>query len=247
MENIAPEGIVLTAMERKMLREIIEEAMSTEVIETCEKIIEEANLEIGKGAPKQLKPKSKEEITEMTNDRHMKKTNTKGISEQQNEGFMTAIQKQHRRRSVRRILETFSVPREKIWHKPLKEATEEEVTAIILRWILDNLPAEGSVVMRSRDDDGDVFELQIRKHRRGIYAKDVRQLKNAKRLYLWQKKATYNDLTIEEIEKSVRRAEEKDKRNQRRKANGGKTIPSAVKKCLTQTYDNSIFVDKLNQ
>jgi len=46
---------------------------------------------------------------------------------------MMAIQKQCRRRSVRRILETSSVPREEIWHKPLKEATEKEVTVIILR------------------------------------------------------------------------------------------------------------------
>jgi len=58
---------------------------------------------------------------------------------------------------------------------------------------------------------------------------------------------TYNDLTLKEIEKSLRRAEEKDRRKQRRKAKGGKTIPRAVKECLTQTYDNRIFVDKLNQ
>ena len=58
---------------------------------------------------------------------------------------------------------------------------------------------------------------------------------------------TYDDLTLKEIEKSIRRAEEKGKRKQRRKAKGGKTIPRAVKECLTQTYDKSIFVDKLNQ
>ena len=68
-----------------------------------------------------------------------------------------------------------------------------------------------------------------------------------KKLYLWRKKVTHNELAIEEIEKSIRRAEEKGKRKQRRKAKGGKTIPKAVKECLTQTYDNSIFVDKLNQ
>ena len=62
-----------------------------------------------------------------------------------------------------------------------------------------------------------------------------------------KKNIIYNDLTIEEIEKNVRRAEEKDRKKQRRKAKGVKAIPSAVKKCLTQTYDNSIFVDKLNQ
>ena len=58
---------------------------------------------------------------------------------------------------------------------------------------------------------------------------------------------TYDDLTLKEIEKSIRRAEEKGKRKQRRKAKGEKTIPRGVKECLTQTYDNSIFVDKLNQ
>ena len=247
MENIALEEIVLTAMERKMLTEIIEEAMSTEVIETCAESTKETNLEIEKGSPKPLKPKSKEEVTEVTNNRHVEEIDTKEINEPRKEGFMMAIQNQHRRRSVRRILETFSVPRERICQKPLKEATEKEITAIILRRILDNLPAEESVRMRSRDEDRDVFELQISKHRRCIYAKNVRQLKNAKRLYLWRKKVTYNDLTLKEIEKSVRRAEEKDRRKQRRKAKCKEGISSAAKKCLTQTYDNSIFVDKLNQ
>ena len=59
---------------------------------------------------------------------------------------------------------------------------------------------------------------------------------------------TYNDLTLKEIEKSVRRGEEKDRRKQRRKAKDKKkTIPRAVRECLTQTYDNSIVVDKWNQ
>jgi len=115
------------------LTEIIEEAMSTEVIETCAESTKETNPEIEKGSPKRLKPELKEEVTELTNDRHMEKINTRNLNEPQNEGFMMAIQKQRRRRSVRRILEIFSVPREEIWHKPLKEATEKEVTAIILR------------------------------------------------------------------------------------------------------------------
>ena len=247
MENIALEEIVLTAMERKMLTEIIEEAMSTEEIETCAESTKETNPEKEKGSPKQLKPKSKEKLTEVTNDRHVEKINTKEISEPRNEGFMMAIQNQHRRYSVKTILETFSVPREKTWHKPLKEATEKEVTAIIIRWILDNLSAGESVLMRSRDEDGDVFEFTIRKYRGCFYAKSIRQCRNAKRLYLWRENITYNDLTIGEIEKSVRRAEMKDRKNRLRKVKGGRTIPSAVKKFLTQTYDNNIFVDKLNQ
>jgi len=151
----------------------MEETMLTEIIETCEESIKGANSGTGKGVPKPLKPKSKEEVTEVTNDRHMEKINTRNINELQNEEFMMAIQKQCRRRSVRRILETFSVPREKIWHKPFKEATEKEVTAIILRWILGNLPAEGSVLMRSRDDDRDVFEFTIRKRGGCLYAKSI--------------------------------------------------------------------------
>jgi len=246
MENTAIEETALETIIEKVLT-ATEETVLTEITETCEESIKRRKSGTGKGVPKLLKPKSKEEITEVTNDRHVEEINTKEINEPRNEGFMTAIQKQHRRRSVRRILEAFSVPREKIWHKPLKEVTEEEVTAIILRWILDNLPAEGSVLMRSRDEDRGVFELQIRKHRRCIYAKNVRQLKNAKRLYLWRKKVTYNDLTIEEIERSERRAEMKDRKNRLRKVKGGKTIPRAVKECHTQTYDDSIFVDNLNQ
>ena len=72
-------------------------------------------------------------------------------------------------------------------------------------------------------------------------------MQECKRLCRWGKEVTYDDLTLKEIEKSIRRAEEKGKRKQRRKAKGGKTIPRAVKECLTQTYDKSIFVDKLNQ
>ena len=120
----------------------------------------------------------------MTSDCRMEETNTKNINAQQKEGFMKAIKKQHRRSSVRKILQNFSAQRKDIDQKPLKEATEEEVTAIILRWILDNLPAEGSILMRSRENDGDVFELRIHKQRHSIYARSVRQLKDTKRLYL---------------------------------------------------------------
>ena len=166
------------------------------IIETCAESTKETNPEKEKGSPKQLKPKSKEEVTEVTNDRHVEKIDTKEINEPRNKGFMMAIQKQDRRRRVRRILETFSVPREKICQKPLKAATEKEVIAMILRWILDNLPTGGSVLMRSRDEDGDVFELTIRKIRRCLYAKSIRQCRNAKRLYRWGKEVTYKDLTI---------------------------------------------------
>jgi len=243
MEDTAIEETVLETIIEKVLT-ATEERLLTETIEESMKGVKSGT---GKGVPESLKLKSKEEATEVTNDRHVERINTKGINEPRNEGFKMAIQNQHRRRSVRRILETFSVPRERICQKPLKEATEKEVTAIILRWILDNLPAEGSVRMRSRDEDRDVFEFTIRKCRGCFYAKSIRQCRNAKRLYRWGKEVTYNDLTLKEIEKSIRKAEEKDRRKQRRKTKGGKTIPRAAKECLTQTYDNSIFVDKLNQ
>jgi len=158
------------------------------------------------------------EVTDMTNDRRTKETNIKDMCKQQCEGFITAIQKQHRRRSVRKILQTFSAQRRDICLRPLKEATVNEVTAILLRWILDNLPAEGSILMRSRDGDGDAFELRMYKHKGSIYAKSIRQLKETKRLYRWQKKVTYNDLTIEEIEKNINSAEKINRRKQRRKA-----------------------------
>ena len=166
-----------------------------------------------------------EEETKMTSGCQTEKTNAKDINAQRKEGFMTAIQKQFRRSSVRKILQTFSAQRKDIGQKPLKEATEEEVTAIILRWILDKLPAEGSILMRSRDDDGDVFELRIHKERRSIYARNVRQLKDTKRLYLWRKKVTYNDLTKEEIEKSITRAEKINRKKQRRKSKMRREYP----------------------
>ena len=171
----------------------------------------------------------------MTSDCRMEETNTKNINAQQKEGFMKAIKKQHRRSSVRKILQNFSAQRKDIDQKPLKEVTEEEVTAIILRWILDNLPAEGSILMRSRDDDGDVFELRMHNRRRSIYAKSVRQLKDTKRLYLWRKKVTYNDLTIEEIEKSISSAEKINRR--KRKAKCEESTPNEVNELSTQTCD----------
>jgi len=173
----------------------------------------------------------------MTNDRPMEETTIKDINQQQIEGFMTAIQKQHRKRSVRKILQTFSAQREDICQKPLRKATEEEITAIILRWILDNLPAEGSILMRSRDVDGDVFELRMRNHRGSIYAKSVRQLKDTNKLYLWRKKVTYNDLTIEEIEKSINSADKINRRKQRRKAKCEESTPNAVNELSAQTCD----------
>jgi len=159
-----------------------EETALTKKIKICEESIKGAKSGTGKGVPKPLKPKSKEEVTEVTNDRLMEKINTKNISEQQNEGLMTAIQKQRRRRSVRKILQTFSAQRKDICQKSLKEATEEEGTAMILRWILDKLPAEESVLIRLRDKEGDAFELRIRKYRGCIYAKEIRQRRNAKKI-----------------------------------------------------------------
>ena len=170
MENTAIEETALETIIEKVLT-ATEKTLLTGIIETHEQSMEEVRSGTGKGVPKSLKPK--EEEIAITNDRHVEKINTRNINELQNEEFMMAIQKQCRRRSVRRILETFSVPREKIWHKPFKEATEKEVTAIILRWILGNLPAEGSVLMRSRDDDRDVFEFTIRKRGGCLYAKSI--------------------------------------------------------------------------
>ena len=184
-----------------------------------------------------MKSATKKEVTDMTNDRRTKETNIKDMNEQQHEGFITAIQKQHRRRSVRKILQTFSAQRRDICPKPLKEATENEVTAILLRWILENLPAEGSILMRSRDGDGDAFELRMYKHKGSIYAKSVRQLKDTKRLYRWWKKMTYNDLTIENIEKSIRSAEKINRRKQRRKAKREESTSNEVNELSTKTYD----------
>jgi len=181
----------------------------------------------------QTPPGPKREVTKRINDHRMEKPNTKDMNDQPNEGYMTIIQRMRGRKSVRRILETFSVPREDIWQKPLEEATEKEATAMILRWILDNLPAERSILMRSRNDDGDVFELRIRNHRGSLYARNVLQLKNAKRLYLWRTRITCNDLTIKEIEGSVRRAEEKDRSEQRRKEKCEETIPNEVNELST--------------
>ena len=173
----------------------------------------------------------------MTNNRRSEEIKIKDTKEQQKEGFMRAIQKQCRRRSVRKILQAFSAQRRDICHKPLKGATEEEVNAIILRWILDKLPAEGSVMMRSRDLDGDVFELRMHEHRGAIYARNVRQLKKTRRLYRWKKNVTYNDLTIEEIEKSINNAEKLNRRKQRRKAKREENTPKEVNEPSTKTCD----------
>ena len=81
--------------------------------------------------------------------------------------------------------------------------------------------------MRSRDEDRNVFEFTLRNRRGCLYAKGIRQCRNAKRLYLWRENITYNDLTIKKIEKSVRRAEMKDRKNRIRKVKGGKNHPKS--------------------
>jgi len=83
--------------------------------------------------------------------------------------------------------------------------------------------------MRPRDADGDVFELRIHNRRRSIYVKSVRQLKDTKRLYLWRKKVTYNDLTIEEIEKSISRAEKINRKKQTAKGKMRREYPERSK------------------
>jgi len=173
----------------------------------------------------------------MTTKRRSEEIKIKDTKEQQKEGFMRAIQKQRRRRSVREILQTFSAQRRGICHKPLEEATEEEVNAIILRWILDKLPAAGSVMIRSRDPDGNVFELRMHEHRGAIYARNVRQIKKTRRLYKWKKNMTYNDLTIEEIEKSINNAEKINRRKQRRKAKREENTQDEADEPSTKTCD----------
>jgi len=120
----------------------------------------------------------------MTNDRQMKKTNIKDINEPQIEELLRTIQNKHRSRSLRKILQTFGAQRKDICQKPLKEATEEEGTAMIPRWILDKLPAGKWVPIKLRDQDGDVFELRMRNVQGCIYARNIRQCRNAKRLYV---------------------------------------------------------------
>jgi len=53
---------------------------------------------------------------------------------------------------------------------------------------------------------------------------------------------TYNELTLEEIEKSVRRAEKKDRRKRLRRLKHKKTIPNKVNVLSTQTGDNNMSV-----
>jgi len=182
----------------------------------------------------------------MNNVSRMEKMNPTDTNDQPNEGFMTAIQIKPGRKSIRRILEKLSLPRKDIWQKPLEEATEKQANTMILRWILDNLSAEESVLIRLRDDDGDVFELRIRNHRGCLYAKNIRQLRDAKRLYLWRKEITYKDLTIKEIEGSVRRVEEKEKKKATMKSKMRRDNPEKANELFTQTCDNSIFNNKLN-
>jgi len=80
MENTAIEETVLDTIIKKVLT-ATEETVLTEIIETCEESIKEAKSGTGKGVPKPLKSKSKEEVTEVTNDRHMEKINIKDIKE----------------------------------------------------------------------------------------------------------------------------------------------------------------------
>jgi len=62
----------------------------------------------------------------MTTNRRSEETKIKDTKEQQKEGFMRAIQKQRRRRSVRKILQTFSAQRRGICHKPLNKTRSHE-------------------------------------------------------------------------------------------------------------------------
>ena len=121
-------------------------------------------------------------------------------------------------KNVRKTLQEFSAQKKEIRDKLFKDIAEEEVIAIILRWILDKLPAERSVMIRVRDLDGDVFEVQMRNHKRSIYANNVRQLKKTRRLCNWKKDVTYDKLTVEEIERSIKTADKMKKRKRQMKA-----------------------------
>ena len=132
-------------------------------------------------------------------------------------GLIEWLQEYNGRRSIRQVLQEFSAQKKALQEKPLKDITREETTAIILRWILDKLPAQRSVTIRLQDSDGTVFEVQMRNHKRRIYVNDVRQLKKTRRLYNWKKNVTYDNLTVEKIERSIRTADKLNKRKKQMK------------------------------
>ena len=78
--------------------------------------------------------------------------------------FVKAVQDIVRRKSVARVIRTFAAQLNDLYRKTLREATEEEVLAVILKWILEKLPPEEGVVIRARDSEGNVFEVRIQKH-----------------------------------------------------------------------------------
>ena len=175
---------------------------------------------------KELIPKRSEQKNQKQ-EAKMKRMMLQKLEEKQEKctkGFMRALLWSRRKGSVRKILQEFSMQKKDIGDKPLKDVTEDETTAIILRWILDRLPAEKAVTIRARDIGGDVFSIRMRNHHRAIYATSIQRLQKTRKLYYWKKNVTYDDLTIEKIEKSIDRTKRNGKKKKGKKIKQEKTI-----------------------
>jgi len=101
VENTAIEETVLETIIEKVLT-ATEETLLTEKIEICEESMKGAKPGTGKGVPKLLKRKSKEEVTEVTNNRHVEEIDTKEINEPRKEVTYNDLTLREIDKSIRR-------------------------------------------------------------------------------------------------------------------------------------------------
>jgi len=72
-------------------------------------------------------------------------------------------------------------------------------------------------LIRLRDYNGEVFEVQMKNQKRNIYANNIRHIKKMKLLYRWKPYVKYDNLTIEELQKSMKLADKAIRRRRQLK------------------------------
>jgi len=96
-------------------------------------------------------------------------------------------------------------------NRPFTKLTEDEVFAYLMNWIMNELKYEESVIIRYKADKG-TYQMKFHYNRRhfrvtkpSLISTDVKFTH-----YEWTESDTFNEMTCEKINASIRRAEERN-------------------------------------
>jgi len=102
-------------------------------------------------------------------------------------------------KSVRRLLGSFGVTKWSMFTEPLIKLREDEVIALLLNWITQELPIGQTITLRIMDDHNEeVYNLTLKTRKGCIFVAALRKREDleGKLLYYWPYEANYMNITV---------------------------------------------------